>query len=198
MVTGTAERRSGAETRAEILRVSLELFTEKGYEGTTTRDISTALGITKSSLYYHFQNKEAIAESLMEERRHELDALLAWIAEQPPAPDLLRRAAVRWVDGTTPERIKAMLLAQANQPLMRRLVAQGRDVRSGFDAVIDLLAVDCDRLYVRMAFDTVGAALLAAKGTDATPAEVIAAARRATLALTAGFSGDLDAARATG
>src|SRR3954470_14334348 len=101
MTTGTTgERRSGAETRAEILRVSLELFTEKGYEGTTTRDISTALGITKSSLYYHFENKEAIAASLVEERRHELDALLAWIVEQPPAPDLLRRAAVRWVDGT--------------------------------------------------------------------------------------------------
>jgi AcrR family transcriptional regulator len=198
MVTGTAERRSGAETRTEILRVSLELFTEKGYEGTTTRDISTALGITKSSLYYHFENKEAIAASLMEERRHELDALLAWIVEQPPAPDLLRRAAVRWVDGTTPERIKAMLLAQANQPLMRRLVAQGRDVRSGFDAVVDLLAVNGDRLYVRMVFDTVGAALLAAKGTDATPAEVIAAARRATLALTAGSSGGVDSAHATG
>jgi AcrR family transcriptional regulator len=197
MVTGTAERRSGAETRAEILRVSLELFTEKGYEGTTTRDISTALGITKSSLYYHFENKEAIAASLMEERRHELDALLAWIAEQPPAPDLLRRAAVRWVDGTTPERIKAMLLAQANQPLMRRLVEQGRDVRSGFDAVVDLFGVDGDRLYVRMVFDTVGAALLAAKGTGATPVEVIAAARRATLALTAG-SLEGDSAHAAG
>src|SRR4051812_3475264 len=180
MTTGTTgERRSGAETRAEILRVSLALFIEKGYEGTTTRDISTALGITKSSLYYHFQNKEAIAESLVEERRQELDALHAWIADQPPAPDLLRRAALRWIDSTTPERIQAMLLTLANQPLMRRLVAQGRDVRSGFDAVIDLLAADgdgVDRVYARMVFDTVGAALLAAKGTDATPAEVIAAA----------------------
>jgi AcrR family transcriptional regulator len=184
MSTDTGERRTGAETRAEILRVALELFTEKGYEGTTTRDISTALGITKSSLYYHFQNKEAIAESLMEERRHELDALLAWITDQPPAPDLLRRAALRWIDSTTPERIQAMLLAQANQPLMQRLVAQGRDVRSGFDRVIDLLARDGDRVYTRMAFDTVGAALLATKGTDATPTEVIAAARRATVALT--------------
>jgi AcrR family transcriptional regulator len=186
MSTDAGERRTGAETRAEILRVSLELFTEKGYEGTTTRDISTALGITKSSLYYHFQNKEAIAESLMEERRHELDTLLAWVLAQPPAPDLLRRAALRWIDSTTPERIQAMLLAQANQPMMRRLVAQGRDVRSGFDTIIDALTSDGDRLYTRMAFDTVSAALLAAKGTDATHADVLTAARRATIALTAG------------
>jgi AcrR family transcriptional regulator len=182
------ERRSGAETHAEILRVSLKLFTDKGYEGTTTRDISSALGITKSSLYYHFRNKEAIAASLMAERRGELDALEAWISAEPAAPDLLRRAALRWIDSTTPERVQAMRLAQANQPLMKRLVAEGGDVRSAFDPVIDLLAGDGDqahRVYVRMVFDCVSAALLAARGTEATFDDVVAAARRAVIALTA-------------
>ncbi|WNV89041.1 helix-turn-helix domain-containing protein [Umezawaea sp. Da 62-37] len=183
------ERRTGAETRAEILRVALRLFTEKGFEGTTTRDISSALGITKSSLYYHFQNKEAIVASLMEERMSELDELTGWVAAQPPAPDLLRRAAVRWIDSTTPARIQAMLLAQANQPVMKRLITTGNDVRSGFAPLIDLFAGEGaseeDRLYVRMAFDTVGAALLASRGTSASPEEVIATARRATIALTA-------------
>ncbi|PRY40556.1 TetR/AcrR family transcriptional regulator [Umezawaea tangerina] len=189
MTTDTGnERRSGAETRAEILRVALRLFTEKGFEGTTTRDISSALGITKSSLYYHFQNKEAIVASLMAERMSELDNLVEWISAQPPAPDLLRRAAVRWIDSTTPERIQAMLLAHANQPVMKRLAGSGNDVRTGFDAVIALFAgedaSEADRLYVRMAFDTVGAALLTARNTRATPEEVIATARRATIALT--------------
>jgi AcrR family transcriptional regulator len=186
--TAGSDRRTGAETRAEILRVALELFTEKGFEGTSTRDISSALGITKSSLYYHFENKDAIVTGLVEQRRHELEDLVEWISAQPRTPDLLRRAAVRWVESSTPERLKVMRLAQANQPVMRRLAAGGKDVRAGFDVVIDLLveddATELDRLCTRMVFDTVSAALLAARGTAASPADVIAAARRATIALT--------------
>lgn len=101
--TTGGERRTGAQTRAEILRVALELFTEKGFEGTSTRDISGALGITKSALYYHFENKGAIAASLVEERKGELDDFIDWVTAQPASPDLLQRAALRWVEGTTPE-----------------------------------------------------------------------------------------------
>jgi AcrR family transcriptional regulator len=189
MATSTeSERRTGAETRAAILRVALRLFTEKGFEGTSTRDISSALGITKSSLYYHFRNKEAIVASLLEERRRDLDDLIRWIVAQPPAPDLWQRAALRWIDSATPERLQTLRLAHANQPLMRRLSASGQDVRAAFDPVIDRLSDDQasgeDRLLMRMSFDTVSAALLAAQGTQASPTEVIATARRATLALT--------------
>lgn len=182
-----SDRRSGAETRAEILRVALKLFTEKGYEGTSTRDISSALGMTKSSLYYHFRNKEAIVASLMDQRRTELDTLIQWIDDQPPSPDLLERAALQWIDSTTPERLQLMRLAHANQPLMRQFAQDGKDVRSAFDRVIDLFATPgttaADRLYLRMVFDTVSAALIAAQRTDTTPEEVITAARQATTAL---------------
>jgi AcrR family transcriptional regulator len=189
MATTTgSDRRTGAETRAEILRVALELFTEKGFEGTSTRDISSELGITKSSLYYHFQNKDAIVTGLMEQRRHELDDLVEWISAQPRTPDLLRNAALRWVESSTPERLEVMRFAQANQPVMKRLKGSGKDIRSAFDVVIDLLvdddATEQDRLYARMVFDTISAAMIAARGTAATPADVLAAARRATIALT--------------
>jgi AcrR family transcriptional regulator len=188
MVTTDNERRSGAETRAEILRVAAELFTEKGFEGTSTRDISSALGITKSALYYHFKNKDEIVTSLLAERARELDELLEWVLAQPPSPTLVRLAALRWVEGTTPERLQLMRLAHANQPVMRRLSGGGQDVRSKFERVIDALvpasASAADRLFVRMAFDNASAALLAALGTQASSADVLATARRATLALT--------------
>jgi AcrR family transcriptional regulator len=189
----TSDRRPGAETRTEILRVALRLFTEKGFEGTSTRDISSALGLTKSSLYYHFQNKEAIVLGLMEERRSELDSLVEWITARPAAPGLVREAALRWVESSTPDRLQLMRLAAANQPLMRRFAENGTDFRTGFERVIDLLvdedATGQDRLYLRMVFDTVSAALLAAQGTQATPADVIAAARRAIIALTEPLNG---------
>jgi AcrR family transcriptional regulator len=184
--TGSA-RRTGAETRAEILRVALEFFTEKGFERTSTRDISAALGITKSSLYYHFENKDAIVLGLMEERRAELDALIEWIAELPASPDRLEKVAVRWVESATPERLRLMRLAHANQPVMKRLAGDSGDIRASFDRVVDLLvdadASDQDRLLVRMVFDTVSAALLAALGTNAGPEVVIASAKQASIAL---------------
>jgi AcrR family transcriptional regulator len=188
MATTDTGRRAGAETRAEILRVALALFTEKGYEGTATRDITDALGITKSTLYHHFRSKEQLVSSLMAERRAEVDALADWVEAQPAAPDLLRRAALRWIDAATPQRLDLMRLAHANQPLVRRLATGGQDPRSGFERVVRLFvdptADMAEQLRVRMAFDTISAALLAAQSTAAGPDDVISAARAATLALT--------------
>ncbi len=47
-------------TKQEILNRALELFTEKGYEGTGMDDIAKAVGIRKASLYYHYDGKESI------------------------------------------------------------------------------------------------------------------------------------------
>lgn len=181
-------RRPGSETKSEILRVSLELFTERGFEGTSVRDIAEALGITKSSLYYHFASKEAIIRALLEGRRDEIDALLAWVEEQPVGPDLLRRTALRWVESTGRERVQGMRFAHANQAIMKKLADDGSNRRAWFDAVVDRVIANeapmATRLRAQMAFDTVSAALFAAQGTPATDDEVLMAARESTILLT--------------
>lgn len=190
VTTTTGGRRSGAETRAQILQVALRLFAEKGYEGTSTRDISSELGMTKSSLYYHFRNKEAILLGLMEDRARELDAFIEWINAQPAAPGLLQRAVMRWVETSTPGRLEVMRVTGANQPTLRRIDGP-HNIRQLFDRVIDLLvdpeASQEERLFVRMAFDTVSAALVAAQGTGASADDVLAAARRASRELVKAF-----------
>lgn len=52
---------------ARILQAALKLFSEKGYEGTSTREICAAAGITKPTLYYFFESKEGIHRALLEE-----------------------------------------------------------------------------------------------------------------------------------
>lgn len=182
-------RRVGGETRTAILRVALEQFTERGYEGTSTKDIADALGVTKSSLYYHFANKEAIIRALLDNRHAEIDDLITWVDAQPPAPDLLRRTALRWVESTGTERVQGMRFAHANRAIMRKLAADGHDRRAWFDDVVDRVlpagASASERLVAQMAFDTVSAALFAAQGTDASDDDVLQAARTATTALTA-------------
>ena len=62
------------DTRAEILAVATELFTDQGYEKTSLREIAERLDITQAALYYHFpsnrQPVELIGQRLDEMRDH--------------------------------------------------------------------------------------------------------------------------------
>jgi AcrR family transcriptional regulator len=67
--------------RASIVDAAIHLFAEKGFRGTTTRELAAALGVTEPVLYQHFANKSdiytAIIEAKSEEGRHRTAALLA-------------------------------------------------------------------------------------------------------------------------
>lgn len=60
-------------TRDEILRVSLKLFAERGFDAVSTSMIADQLGITKGALYRHFENKQGIFDAIFD-RMVELDA----------------------------------------------------------------------------------------------------------------------------
>lgn len=55
-----------ADTRQEILNVSLNLFSTQGYEATSVSQIAEAVGIRKASLYSHFESKQAILDELLQ------------------------------------------------------------------------------------------------------------------------------------
>ena len=64
----------GWPTRELILLEASRLFATRGYLGTSTRDIATAVGIQQPSMYSHFASKHAIAEELL---RRDLTAGIA-------------------------------------------------------------------------------------------------------------------------
>jgi AcrR family transcriptional regulator len=61
-------------TRDQILRAASELFSVKGYYGTTTREIAGAVGVRQPALFHHFPSKAAILEELI---GHSVDTALA-------------------------------------------------------------------------------------------------------------------------
>jgi AcrR family transcriptional regulator len=182
-------RRSAAETRAEIRRVALELFTERGFDATTTRDIAAVLGMNQSSLYYHFRSKDEIVRDLMEERRRDVDAFLAWLKTQEGTPGLLRTAALRWIDQTTDEYVHGQRFAQANVAAQRRLSNREASVPAAFEQVVSFFTDEhtpsAEVLYINTIFGAVGAVLTATFGSPIEPADILAAARRMVLAMTA-------------
>jgi AcrR family transcriptional regulator len=48
------------ERKAAIVKAVRRLFAEKGFDGTTTRELAEAAGVSEALLFKHFPNKEAL------------------------------------------------------------------------------------------------------------------------------------------
>ena len=77
------------DTKERILAKALELFSQKGYEGTNINELMESVGLVKSAVYRHFESKEEIWDAL-------LDKLIAYYEERfgssehlPPVPESL-------------------------------------------------------------------------------------------------------------
>jgi len=183
-------KRSGPETRAAILDVALELFTSRGYQATSMREIADALGIKKASLYYHFAGKDEIVRSLFDQRGAEAEEMLSWIAGQPPSPELVKTAVLKWVDSSSAQKLRGIRFLAANPLLVRTLDARtGERIGSALGTLADALAAllpghtPGDALQLRMALLGINAAVAAAARGDFTDDEILAAARRSATVL---------------
>ena len=70
-------------TKEKIMDVALHMFSERGYEAVSIRDICGEVGIKESTLYYHFKNKKDILDSLIEKFKDHINGLLSHIDEIP-------------------------------------------------------------------------------------------------------------------
>jgi AcrR family transcriptional regulator len=56
----------GQRTRQAILDAALALFADKGYYGTSLRDVAGAVGVRESALYNYFPGKEALFGAILD------------------------------------------------------------------------------------------------------------------------------------
>ena len=52
--------------RASIVNSAIHLFAEKGFRGTTTRELAALLGVTEPVLYQHFETKNDLYAAIIE------------------------------------------------------------------------------------------------------------------------------------
>ena len=85
-------------TRNEILDASAQIFSQKGYHGTSMQDIAIAVNLQKASLYHHVSSKQEILFDLL---NRGLDILILRVEEavgEPGSPDeRLRKATCAYL-----------------------------------------------------------------------------------------------------
>ena len=59
MATDATETRFEAQ-KARMLKSAAMCFNQKGYSGTSLRDVAAVLGLTDAALYYYVRNKEEL------------------------------------------------------------------------------------------------------------------------------------------
>lgn len=61
--------------KENLIDVSLDLFSKRGFSAVSVRDICGALNLKESALYYHFKNKEAILTYLYQQVDQLVDSM---------------------------------------------------------------------------------------------------------------------------
>jgi TetR/AcrR family transcriptional regulator len=108
--------RQKAATQASILQAALEIFSEQGFEGASTREIAAKAGVHHALIKYHFDNKDTLwraAVTFLFQRQAEELKL--------PAPDDPAHQSYRDFAKAV---IRSVVLYSARHPEHARLMVQ--------------------------------------------------------------------------
>jgi AcrR family transcriptional regulator len=61
-------RMSAEERKLQILRVAVSLFSQKGFGGTTTREIALAAGISEAMVFRHYATKQELYSAILDHK----------------------------------------------------------------------------------------------------------------------------------
>ncbi|MGA2182797.1 MAG: TetR/AcrR family transcriptional regulator [Bryobacteraceae bacterium] len=79
-------RMPGQDRRRQLIETALDLFARKGFEGTTTKEIATAAGVTESVIFRHFPSKHALYMAVLDFKVQSI-GLEDWLKETQSCMD---------------------------------------------------------------------------------------------------------------
>jgi AcrR family transcriptional regulator len=129
---------------ASVLVVAVELFNERGYDGTSMRDLAARLGIAKSAIYHHVAGKEELLRLALDRALAGLSAV-ADRARVLPAPAIERleylvRGSVEVLQAESPY-VTLLLRVRGNTEVERTALER----RRGFDRFVAELVTEAAR-----------------------------------------------------
>ena len=115
--------------RESLLRVAVEVFNERGYDGTSMDDLARRLGITKAAIYHHVAGKEELLSLALDRALGGL-ATVTSRARALPAPaverlEYLVRGSVEVLEAESPY-VTLLLRVRGNTDVERAALDQRR------------------------------------------------------------------------
>lgn len=148
--------KSGGDTKQAIFEAAADLFAKDGYHNVSMREIADSVGVTSSSIYNHYESKEAILLDIyhyfddnMTKLQPDIPQLLKWVETLHPH-DVLRRTTMIYPPEILDNMARSMLVTSS----MTR--ADPRADQIIYKNLIDLsFKVDCPILEKMMALDLI-------------------------------------------
>src|SRR4051795_5958756 len=110
-----SKRPSADATRERILAAALDLFSERGFDGASTREIAARAGVTQPLLNYHFSSKDDLWRAAVDGLFEQLNIALT-----------ARADGLRGVDELTAVRllVREFIWFSARHPQLHRIITQ--------------------------------------------------------------------------
>ena len=84
------KKKEDHDAREVLLAAATALFAQKGYAGTSVREIVERAGVTKPVLYYYFENKEGLFRAILEWARELQQEMLGEVLQRTGKHDACR------------------------------------------------------------------------------------------------------------
>ena len=68
LTTAGAARMSAEDRKLQILRVAVSLFSQRGFGGTTTKEIAQAAGVSEAMVFRHFATKQELYSEILDHK----------------------------------------------------------------------------------------------------------------------------------
>ncbi len=117
--------------RTTVLAAAVEVFNERGYDGTSMEDLSARLGIGKSSIYHHVDSKETLLRLALDQALNGLEEAAGEVrAAAGPAVarlELLVRRSVAVLVAQLPY-VTLLLRVRGNSEIERQALTRRRRI----------------------------------------------------------------------
>ncbi|GAA0937333.1 MULTISPECIES: TetR/AcrR family transcriptional regulator [Streptomyces violaceusniger group] len=111
--------RGGAQTRARIASVATQLFLERGFDDVTINEVAAAAGVSKVTVFAHFDRKEDLLFDRFPEALDTVRTVLRERADDLDPVEAMRRAAL----ALATERHVLSGLGEGVEPFLRTVMA---------------------------------------------------------------------------
>jgi AcrR family transcriptional regulator len=93
------QRVTGEERRRLVIEAAAKLFSQRGFRGTTTREIARAVGVSEATVFKHFATKEELYSAIIEAKTQaqQVIGLVGPLAEARDDVGLLRMLATEMI-----------------------------------------------------------------------------------------------------